>query len=155
MSYETHGHASTDHRSKEYQCWLDIKGRCFNPKSQPYKYYGGRGITMCDRWVKSFSAFLDDVGSCPDGMTIERINNNGNYEPGNCRWATRAEQVANRSSSRLVEINGEYIPLKAACQRLGLKHKTVSGRIDRGWPVDRALTPSLWNNPKKVRSAIQ
>ncbi|MER9217916.1 hypothetical protein NKI48_03125 [Mesorhizobium sp. M0644] len=151
MSYEHHGHARIDKRSPEYQCWLDLKQRCMNQDSQAFAYYGGRGIVVCDRWRDSFAAFLSDMGSRPAGMTLDRIDNDGNYEPGNCRWATRADQVANRGRSRTVVLNGQCLPLKTACQRLGLNHKTVAGRIDRGWPVERALTPSLWLNPKPTR----
>lgn len=153
MSYEHHGHAGTGRRSKEYQCWLDMKQRCLNEECYAFPYYGARGITVCDRWKESFSAFLVDMGERPVGTTLDRIDNDGHYEPGNCRWATRAEQVANRGISRLVEVNGEMLPLKEACRRLGLNHKTVAGRIDKGWPIDRALTPPLWTRPDKRRAA--
>jgi hypothetical protein len=73
-----------------------MKARCTNPKSPKFRYYGGRGITVCDRWSTSFEAFLADMGDRPPGKSIDRINNDGNYEPGNCRWATQSEQVRNR-----------------------------------------------------------
>jgi hypothetical protein len=82
--------------SKEYNAWRGAKARCSNPKERNYKHYGGRGISMCERWRDSFEAFLSDMGTAPPDLSIDRINNEGNYEPGNCRWATRSEQMRNR-----------------------------------------------------------
>lgn len=87
----THGRA----RTPTYRIWVLMRYRCFNPKAKPYKYYGGRGITVCDRWL-SFQNFFDDMGERPSGMSIDREDNDGNYEPGNCRWATPKEQRANQ-----------------------------------------------------------
>ena len=88
-------HGQSRPRSRAYQCWGNMKSRCFNPRCISYPWYGDRGITVCERWL-IFENFYADMGDPPPGMSLDRINNDGNYEPGNCRWATVAEQTANR-----------------------------------------------------------
>lgn len=92
----THGHTRIGKYKRTYISWSNMKQRCLNPKRNSYKYYGGRGIKVCDRWLHSFENFLADMGECPPGLTIDRIENDGNYEKGNCRWATIITQITNR-----------------------------------------------------------
>jgi hypothetical protein len=97
MSYK-HGHAITGQVSPEYRSWCAMMARCNNPNSSRYKYYGKRGIKVCERW-HDFRNFLADMGSRPDGLTLDRKNNNGNYEPSNCCWATRKKQNNNKRNN--------------------------------------------------------
>jgi hypothetical protein len=91
-----HGYAHSGAESSEFNIWCTMKARCFNPNSEKFPDYGGRGITVCERWLNSFENFLADMGPRPEGKTLDREQVNGNYEPGNCRWATPKEQRANQ-----------------------------------------------------------
>jgi len=94
QSFTTHGESR---KTAEYRCWANIRTRCYNPQFPQFKDYGGRGITVCDEWNNDYSTFLRDMGRKPHpSLTIERLDNNGNYEPDNCIWATRAQQNANK-----------------------------------------------------------
>ena len=92
----THGHTHGRKPTRTFRAWIGAKDRCFNPNRPNFHRYGGRGITMCDEWRNSFERFLEDMGECPPGLSIGRIDNEGDYEPGNCAWVTREEQTRNR-----------------------------------------------------------
>lgn len=108
--FTKHGHAADYKTTSEYRAWDAMIQRCHNPKTKFYSYYGGRGIKVCDRWRKSFASFIADMGKKPDSkLTLDRFpDNNGNYEPGNCRWATRKQQSANTRPPRRRKLNASF-----------------------------------------------
>lgn len=125
-----------------YKTWVSVHRRIFDQKSRDYSNYGGRGITLCDRWL-SYWDFFADMGSKPDGHSIERIDNDGPYSPENCRWATMKEQGRNRRNNRLVTKDGETLPLVVWCERLGRKYSVVKRRIQVGTdPVEALRLPT-------------
>lgn len=143
-----HGGSTRFKITKEYATWGRIKQRCFNPKTEFFADYGGRGITMYGEWRESFPRFLADMGPCPlgPGYSIDRWpNNNGNYEPGNCRWATDAQQRLNTRSNYRITFNDETMTLKEWADRLHIHRTVISKRIVKlGWSVAQALsTPRL------------
>lgn len=127
-------------RTPEYRAWKEMVRRCTNPKCAAWPNYGGRGITVCERWL-DLHAFIADMGPRPGpGYEIDRIDNDGNYDPGNCRWVTVKRNARNRRSNRMLEFRGEEHPLAEWCERLGLPRDTVRKRLEAGWSVDKALT---------------
>lgn len=115
--------------------------RCRNDNIAEYPYYGGRGITVCERW-QTFENFLADMGEAPEGTSLERIDTNGNYDPANCRWATAKEQANNRRNNRKVTINGVTRNASEWAQLAGLPTSTLFNRINGGWPECDLLKPS-------------
>ena len=101
-----HGHSGM--RSSTYRSWENMKDRCINSTSSNFKYYGGRGIKVCDRWLNSFQNFLSDMNEKPVGTSLDRIDNDGNYEPSNCRWATFKQQAQNRRKRQNVQVNKSH-----------------------------------------------
>lgn len=136
----THGEAISHKLSREYKTWIGIRNRCLTPSSQHYKWYGARGIGICGRWM-DYRNFLADMGRCPDGFSIERINNDGDYEPGNCKWADVVTQANNRRSNRRIEFDGRNMTLSQWALVLGIKRATLSGRILGGWTTEEAFKP--------------
>ena len=126
--------------SQTYKIWCGMKRRCFNANEHCYPIYGGRGITMCERWRENFEAFLADIGPCPGrGWSIERHDTNGDYEPGNCSWIRSAQQSSNTRRNRFVSVNGERMTVSQASRHLDLPENRVFARIYSGWSVERAL----------------
>ena len=118
-----------------------MRSRCINKASASYENYGAKGVTVCERWLNSFPNFLADMGECPnDTMTLDRIDNDIGYEPGNCRWATRSEQSNNKTNNRLITFNGKTQGVRAWAQETGIKATNILNRIYLGWPIERVLT---------------
>lgn len=132
----------------EYKIWEAIKQRCCNPNSQVWKYYGGRGIRLNKEWAESFAAFFEHVGPRPpDKHTIERINVDGGYEPGNVCWAIRSEQQRNRRDSRRIEFQGKNLSIAEWSELTGIRIGTIWNRLTKlGWSVEKALLES-WVKP--------
>lgn len=138
-------------RAPEYRTWSMIKNRCLNEKTPDYQDYGGRGISIHPRWL-SYETFLLDVGRRPtSGMTIDRFpNNDGNYEPGNVRWASAKDQARNRRSSRILTFRGKSATEAEWVEILGINQGTLSSRINRyGWSIERALSTPVKKVPNR------
>ena len=139
-SSRTHGHGKNG-GSQTHRSWRNMVKRCTDPSDRAWKRYGGRGIKVCPSWANSFEAFLADLGAAPKGMTIERRDNDGDYAPENCFWASRKRQANNRSSNIRATINGETLTVAEWAARLHLRPGLVYTRLRRGWPIEQALTP--------------
>lgn len=131
------------HRTPEYKTWVNIRGRCEDPKNISFKYYGEKGIKVCERW-QTFSNFFSDMGLKPSpDHSIDRKDNIGDYAPGNCRWATEEEQQNNRGNNVLITHDGETGTDSMWCARLGFPRQTITARLGKGWSVQRAITTPL------------
>lgn len=139
-----HGYGGTP----TYLSWQNAKGRCFNPKNKRYPDYGGRGITMCDRWRDSFEAFLEDMGERPEGTSIDRIENDGNYEPGNCRWARKGQQNGNVRGRTRIEHEGQTYSIKEFASLMNVDFANLYYRIRKAGhdPINavEALRAGKW-----------
>ena len=141
----------------EYRTWTRIKVRCLSPKHDHWHNYGGRGITICPEWLNSFEAFFAHVGPRPSPKhSLDRIDNNGNYEPGNVRWATPKEQCRNTRVNQLLTYDGETLPLVEWSERYGLPQQTLRARIKSGWSVAKALnTPLITCKSRRSIAAVE
>ncbi|HSW35847.1 MAG TPA: hypothetical protein VLH18_04500 [Candidatus Limnocylindrales bacterium] len=133
----THGKSKTP----LYSVWNSMKGRCYNPSDAGFRDYGGRGITVCGEW-QEFEPFMEWAlkSGYRKGLTIERVDNNGNYEPQNCKWIPRSEQSANRRTNRYLKFRGNLKTMAQWSRDLGINYDTLKDRLNNGWPVERALT---------------
>jgi len=137
-----------------YKTWRGIIERCTNTNNPSWDHYGGRGITVCKRWCESFETFVSDVGERPPKHEIDRIDNDGNYEPSNVRWATRREQTRNTRRSKFIEYKGERRTVSEWAQLMGLGQEVLNGRLRSGWDVVRALETPVVPGGSQWRSSL-
>ena len=128
-------------KHKIYGIWVGMKNRCYNKNEPVYYRYGGRDIIVCDEWKNDFMAFYNwsMANGYQEGLTIDRINNNGNYEPSNCRWITRKEQCRNRSTNKIFSYNGKSYCVMEWAKKIGIKYHTLLHRLNSGWEIERAF----------------
>lgn len=138
-AHARHGHArtGTGTPSRTWEAWRSMRKRCYLPTARGYAEYGGRGIIVCERW-SSFDNFLADMGECPAGLSLDRINNNGNYEIGNCRWSTWKEQASNRRTTRRYELKGSILTVSELVELSGINRNTLKSRLRKRIPVEIA-----------------
>lgn len=134
----THGMSDTP----LYMVWVNMNRRCRDSNATDYEFYGGRGIKVCERW-RSFENFYADMGELPKGKTIDRINNDSDYTPENCKWSTHKQQARNRRSNLVLTHNGKTMCATDWAEKVGMKPCTLYTRLHSGWPVDRALTEAV------------
>ena len=135
-----HGHLSKGKQSAEYNSWINMVSRCENKNRSDYSRYGECGIRVCERWRTSFANFLSDMGLKPSPLhSIDRINNQGNYEPENCRWATSEEQNCNKKTNRLLEIRGKSQTISRWAKELNIHPQTLYSRLNRGLTAEEVL----------------
>lgn len=141
----THGKTYTP----EFYVWSSIKVRCMNPHSKAFKNYGGRGITVCDKWLHSFEAFLGDLGERPSPKhQIDRIDNDGNYCPENCRWSLVVENNNNKRTSKLITFNNRTLSRAEWEREIGLSRGMIRSRLIVGWTIEKILTTPKLNSSK-------
>jgi hypothetical protein len=154
MRERAHNNASTHGKygTRTYNTWAAIIQRCTNPNRDHYENYGGRGITVCDRWRESFANFFEDVGECPKGCELDRIDRDGNYEPGNCQWVTHKVNSNNHSNNRFITYNKETLTLTQWSEKTGLSPSVIHSRLAKHWSVERALTTPLLGTNSKLKT---
>lgn len=126
--------------SREWRSWMRMRARCLNSNSKDYERYGGRGIKICRQWENDFARFYDDMGKCPNGFTLDRIDVNGDYTPDNCRWADTITQNNNKRNNVYLELYGKRKTITQWAKHIGIAGSTLKGRLDRGWSLKKALT---------------
>lgn len=146
----THGHAKPGLITSVYSVWCHMIARCTNPNATAFKWYGGRGVTVCNRWRYSFENFLADMGKPKKGMVIDRRNNDLGYFPKNCRWVTYKESNRNRRDNRLLTWGDRTQCLAAWAEELGLPYNCLYLRLYHGWPIERALLTPYQCNKRRA-----
>lgn len=146
-----HGHTRKGGlATPEYSAWKAMIARCTRPSLPSFKHYGARGISVCDRWLESFQNFIDDMGLRPSSRhSLDRINNNGNYEPNNCRWATPREQQGNTRNTHRIVLNGEPLYVTELARRSGIPVQTLQHRLSRGCTPEQAISKPRWSRYAK------
>jgi hypothetical protein len=141
-----HKYENGEHELPEYRIWKAMKNRCYNPRSRYWKWYGNR-IFVCERWLgpEGFRNFYADMGPRAGGLTLERIDNDGNYEPGNCKWATWDTQANNSRHNRLLTYDNRTQTISKWARELGVTPPAIQNRLKRGWGIERALSTRSTN----------
>ncbi len=143
-SNSKHGGCRRSGHAPEFDVWVGMNSRCHNPSYPAFYRYGGRGISVCEKWHHSYANFISDMGRKPTpSHTIERLNNNGNYEPSNCKWATRKEQANNRRTNHFMTHAGKTLTASQWSEILGIHSLTLVARSKRGWSDEKTLTTPL------------
>lgn len=146
-----HGHARAGAKAKTYGIWAEMIARCHKPTNKAYSDYGGRGISVCSEWRSSYVAFYRSMGDKPRGMSLDRINNDGDYEPGNVAWRSLSAQGRNKRSNRLIKFRGETKCLAEWVEILGVNRDTVLARLNNGVPAEIAfMAPVVKNGHSRV-----
>jgi hypothetical protein len=151
IASKRHGHASTHHATPTYRTWTSMLSRCHNEDADNYDLYGGRGISVCERWM-TFDNFLEDMGVRPHGTTLDRIDVDGHYELTNCRWATNKQQCRNTRSNINLTHDGVTRCVSEWAEVLGVKVSCLRMRLNKGWSVERALTTPV--EKRKTRGKV-
>jgi hypothetical protein len=141
---------------KTYDCWYSMHRRCYRYRTNhpDYKNYRGRGIVVCERWG-TFANFVSDMGLKPEGLSLDRIDNNQSYYPENCRWATPREQTINRYTTRMISYNGITQCLRDWSRSLGMTSRSISDRLKRGLPLSKALNPEKLDRASLKKARLQ
>lgn len=136
-------------KSEEYNSWLSMKQRCLNPKASGYHRYGGRGISIVKEWIESFDVFFNDMGSRPDGFSLERIDSNGDYEPKNCKWASPKSQARNRCDNRFITAFGREMLFSEAAIEFNISKGCLAARLKKMSAEEALTAPLSKRRPRK------
>ena len=143
----------SESHTRLYGIWSNIKNRCCNPNDKRYKDYGGRGVQICDEWANSYTCFANwaKAHGYNEKLSIDRIDNNGNYNPQNCKWSTSKEQAVNKRSNKIITFKGKTMTMKEWADEVRLPYGCLQTRMIRGWTEEEALTTPIQQHRKKVK----